>query len=70
MSEKDKDVRVDIAVSPKVANGARDAAVRNQNHDLLAKVIMALIAKMANFVEEGVDVSWYWMVRSSVKCCR
>ena len=58
MSQKDKDVRVDIAVSPKVANGARDAAVRNQNHKLLAKIIVALIVtKMANFVEKGVDVS-------------
>ena len=58
MSEKDKDVRVDIAVSPKVANGARDAAVRNQNHKLLAKDIVALIVTiMDNFVEKGVDVS-------------
>ena len=51
MFQKDKDVR-------KVANGARDAAVRNQNHKLLAKIIVALIVtKMDNFVEKGVDVS-------------
>ena len=60
--QKDKDVR-------KVANGARDAAVRNQNHKLLAKIIVALIVtKMANFVEKGVDVSWFLTLteRSSV----
>ena len=64
VSQKEKDVRVDIAVSPQAANGVRDAAVRNQNQNLLAKVWVAKNAKinLTDFVEKWVDVPKQWMV--------